>query len=242
MDSFQDVTATSAHIFTDTSDVAYIHTYAHVCICFVCVFIIGECTLIFTIKGDKRKAGKDESTPTRISHKFKFQIEAGLPYELQTPKRKDSKDPQIGSILGSQMDNRGLLPELRVQVVDAWGCPVAKYKDGALKLTEQLVYKGNVAEIKARKGTKETLKIVVHDIVQDRALAKVADHKNVNVHMYIYVYICVYIYIHDTYIHTFIHIYIYTCTYMYTYTYICIHMYVYLHIYTYMYIHRLIYM
>jgi len=155
----------------------------------LCISIIGECTLIFTIKGDKRKAGKEESTSTKISHNFKFQIEAGLPYELQTIKKKDA---QVGSILGYCVDNRGPMPELRVQVVDLWGCPVAKYKDGALKLTEQLVYKGNVAEIKARKGTKETLKIIVHEIGQDRALAKVADHSKCDINVkYIYMYVYV---------------------------------------------------
>jgi len=154
------------------------------------VFIIGECTLIFTIKGDKRKAGKEESTLAKISHKFKFQIEAGLPYELQTPTRKEGAKDQVGSMIKFNVDNRERLPELRVQVVDAWGCPVAKYKDGALKLIEQLVYKGNVAEIRARKGTKETLKIVVHDIVQDRALAKVADHNEYDI--YVHICICMY--------------------------------------------------
>jgi hypothetical protein len=138
-----------------------------------------RCTLVFTYKESKRKSGKDEAEEEAIEEKdFCFEIEAGDPYELQLSTA--NKQPVPEEALASAQDalplhNRSKLAPIQVLVLDWWGCRVAKYKDKGLLIQEQLVYAGDLADLKKRKETNKTLEKLRHEVDEAKGKAVVGN-------------------------------------------------------------------
>jgi hypothetical protein len=137
-----------------------------------------QCTLVFTYKESKKKRGQDDTDYRTIKRdKFKFKIEAGDPYELRAGGgNKAYTDKQLARREDALViDNRGKLPQVSIQVVDRWGCLVARYKGNALKVSEELVYIGDDAQIKARREVKDTLKRILREVHETKGGACIGD-------------------------------------------------------------------
>ena len=148
----------------------------------------GQCTLVFTYKESKKKRGQDDTENRAIKRdKFKFKIEAGTPYELRLAGNKAVTGEQLARREDAMvMDNRGKIQKVSIQVVDRWGCLVSKYKGGALKVSEELVYVGDDPQVKARKigddslvrSRREmgnTLNKILRDVHETKGRADVGD-------------------------------------------------------------------
>ena len=82
-----------------------------------------QCTLVFTYKESKKKRGQDDTDYRTIKRdKFKFKIEAGVPYELRADgANKTYTDKQLARREDALViDNRGKVPQVSIQVVDLY--------------------------------------------------------------------------------------------------------------------------